>query len=155
MRRVGLAVTVVLAAAIAAEGAVAQDPGAAPSLDPVGFELEVNYPNPFSSETTIPYSLGEGLFVEDIPVVVTVRILDVLSQVVAHGVAVDHPAGPVAVRALEYTSPGLHEAFWDGADANGVRAAPGIYLVELTVNDQHVLRRMFRSSDPTGTGDGR
>jgi flagellar hook assembly protein FlgD len=67
-----------------------------------------------------------------------------LSQLVAHPVALAHPAGAgVEVRALEYSQPGRHEAFWDGTDQSGRQVASGIYLLQLTVNGQSGTRKMI------------
>jgi len=124
-------------------GAVAaQDPS--PSTGPGGgFELGRNYPNPFNPETTIPFTLGDELFASGQPVVVTVRIFNLLSQPVAYPVALSHPAGAVEVRQLEYTRPGVHEAFWDGTDQSGRQVASGIYLLQLTVNGQSQMHKMI------------
>ena len=125
-----------------AEAVSAQDP-VPPTRPGGGFELESNYPNPFNPETTIPFTLGEELFVGGQPVVVTVRIFNVLSRLVAYPVALRHPAGNVEVRPLEYTQPGRHEAFWDGTDPSGRQVASGIYLLQLTVNGQSRMQKMI------------
>jgi hypothetical protein len=109
----------------------------------VGFELNPNYPNPFNPETTIRFTLNEDLFASGQPVVVTARILNILSQIVAYPVALNHPAGAVEVRSLEYTQPGQHEAFWDGTDQSGRQVASGIYLLMLTVNGQSKSQKMI------------
>jgi hypothetical protein len=115
-----------------------------PSRPGVGFELEANYPNPFNPETTVRFSLSNELFGTGTPVVVTVRIFNLLSQLVAYPVALSHPAGAgVEVRALEYTQAGRHEAFWDGTDQSGRQVASGIYLLQLTVNGQSGTRKMI------------
>jgi len=109
-----------------------------------GFDLEQNYPNPFNPETTIPFTLSDELFVDGNPVVVSLRIFNLLSQPVAIPVALSHPAGAgVEVRNLEYSQPGRHEAFWDGTDQSGRQVASGIYFMQLTVNEQSVSRRMY------------
>lgn len=109
-----------------------------------GFDLEQNYPNPFNPETTIPFTLGEELFAAGNPVLVSLRIFNLLSQPVAFPVALSHAAGPgVEVLNLEYTQPGRHEAFWDGTDQSGRQVASGIYFMQLTVNGQSVSRRMY------------
>ena len=131
---------------VAAGSAAAQNPGTPPprTAGTGAFELEQNYPNPFNPETTIPFTLGEELFADGGPVVVTLRIFNLLSQPVAFPVALSHPAGAgVEVRALEYTQPGRHEAFWDGTDQSGRQVASGIYFMQLTVNGQSVSRRMY------------
>jgi hypothetical protein len=133
---------VVFSLFVSIESASAQTPprsGGGP-----GFDLEQNYPNPFNPETTIPFALGEELFVDGSPVVVSLRIFNLLSQPVAFPVALSHPAGAgVEVRSLEYAQPGRHEAFWDGTDQSGRQVASGIYFMQLTVNGQSVSRRMY------------
>ena len=127
-----------------ATGIAAQNPGPPTRTARGGFELEQNYPNPFNPETTIPFSLGEELFADGAPVVVSLRIFNLLSQPVAIPVALAHPAGAgVEVRSLEYAQPGRHEAFWDGTDQSGRQVASGIYFMQLTVNGQSVSRRMY------------
>ncbi len=130
---------------VATENASAQAP-AFPSRAGGGgaFDLEQNYPNPFNPETTIPFTLGDELFVDGNAVVVSLRIFNLLSQPVAFPVALSHPAGAgVEVRSLEYAQPGRHEAFWDGTDQSGRQVASGIYFMQLTVNGQSVSRRMY------------
>ncbi len=124
----------------------AQATGGSPDVQQGGFELEQNYPNPFNPETRIPFVLHEDLFEAARPVVVSVRIYNVLQQLVAVPTAVDHPAGEEAsMLELEYTRPGRHEAYWDGTDRQGREVASGIYFVQLTVNGQSTARRMFVS----------
>jgi len=138
----GLLVLLTIASAL---NASAQAPGEpARNGGGPGFALEQNYPNPFNPETTIPFTLGDELFTDGNPVVVSLRIFNLLSQPVAFPVALSHPAGPgVEVRNLEYTQPGRHEAFWDGTDQSGRQVASGIYFMQLTVSGQSVSRRMY------------
>lgn len=142
LRRSVCAAAALLCLMAGAEAVSAQDPS--PSSRPGGgFELEPNYPQPFNPETTIPFTLSEELLAGGQPVVVTVRIFNLLSQVVAYPVALRHPAGNVEVRQLEYVQPGRHEAFWDGTDQSGRQVASGIYLLQLTVNGQSKTRKMI------------
>jgi len=109
-----------------------------------GFQLEQNYPNPFNPETTIPFTLSEDLFVDGRPAVVSVRIFNILTQLVAYPVALGHTSGEgVEVDQLEYAQPGRYEAFWDGTDRMGRQVASGIYLMQLTVNGQSLTRKMY------------
>lgn len=126
---------------VAAGSVSAQTPDS--PLGGSGFDLEQNYPNPFNPETTIPFTLGDELFASGRPVVVTVRIFNLLSQPVAYPVALQHAAGAVEVRGLEYTRPGRHEAYWDGTDQSGRQVASGIYFMQLTVNGQSVTKKMY------------
>ena len=111
---------------------------------PAGFGLEQNYPNPFNPETRIPFVLSEELFVDGRPPVVTIRIFNILQQVIAVPTALRHPLGEgVPVASLEYPAPGRYEAFWDGTDRNGRQVASGIYLMQLTVNGASQTRKMY------------
>lgn len=118
-------------------------------LGPLGaqesdFQLGQNYPNPFNPETKIPFVLEEDLFDDGRPVVVSVRIFNVLQQFVAHPTALSHPRGDgTPVQDLEYPSPGRYEAYWDGLDRNGDQVASGVYFVQLVVNGKSQVRKMF------------
>ncbi len=100
-----------------------------------GFQLQQNFPNPFNPETRIPFGLQEDMFRDGKPVVVTIRIYNVLHQLVAIPTALNHPAGNgAAVENLDYTTPGTHLAYWDGLDVRGRKVASGLYIVSLEVN---------------------
>jgi len=118
--------------------------GSASSGGTSGFQLEQNYPNPFNPETTIPFTLGDELFVDGRPAVVSVRIFNLLQQLVAYPVALGHPAGQgLELSQLEFDRPGHYEAFWDGMDQSGRQVASGIYFMQLTVNGQSQTRKMY------------
>jgi hypothetical protein len=143
MRRilgVSFAILTLLGSATALSAQVTGQSGEAAS----GFKLEQNYPNPFNPETTIPFVLGEDLFVSGRPVVVSVRIYNLLRQPIGAPVALRHEAGEgVPLIQLEYTTPGRYEAFWDGRDFGGNQVASGVYFVQLTVNGVSQHMRMF------------
>ena len=108
------------------------------------FQLEQNYPNPFNPETRIPFVLGDELFAEGAQVRVMVRIYNVLRQLVAAPTALNHALGEgQPVEDLEYATPGRHEAYWDGRDRSGAQVASGVYFVQLVVNGQSQVRKMF------------
>lgn len=108
------------------------------------FQLGQNYPNPFNPETKIPFVLEEDLFDDGRPVVVSLRIYNVLQQFVAHPTALNHSRGEgTPVRELEYVSSGRHEAYWDGVDRSGKQVASGVYFVQLVVNGKSQVRKMF------------
>ncbi len=123
----------------------AQDTGrdANPATDS-GFELQQNYPNPFNPTTRIPFALQPSLFADGRPVVVTMRIFNVLQQLVAFPTALNHPMGNgTPVRELTYESPGQKEAFWDGTDLNGRQVASGIYYLQVIVNGKRRVMPMI------------
>jgi len=108
-----------------------------------GFTLGQNYPNPFNPETRIPFELPEGLFSDGRTAVVSVRIYDVLTQPIGSPVALNHISGQVPLIDLEYLSPGMYEAYWNGLDQFGREVASGIYFVQLTVNGVRDMRRIY------------
>ena len=98
------------------------------------FRLEQNYPNPFSSETRIPFVLEESLFEDGKPVTVSLRVYNFLQQFVAAPVALRHPGGAgLPLLQLEYRTKGRYEAYWDGRDRNGRPVARGIYFVQMRI----------------------
>jgi len=109
-----------------------------------GFILEQNYPNPFNPETKIPFVLFDDLFEDGKPVVVSIRIFNVLQQFITAPTALNHPRGEgVPVLDLEYPYPGRFEAYWDGRDQHGRQVASGVYFVQLTVNGKTQFQRMY------------
>jgi len=128
----------------AAPGLSAQQTGGTPPGQGSGFQLEQNYPNPFNPETKIPFVLTEELFADGRPAVVSIRIFNLLQQMVAVPVALGHPAGEgVPLEQLEYFQPGRYEAFWNGTDQSGRQVASGIYFMQLTVNGVSKTRKMY------------
>ncbi len=146
MRRMAVGVSLVfllfgLSASLSAQEV---PPGGSTGEPTSGFQLEQNYPNPFNPETKIPFVLQEDLFAQGRPVVVSIRIYNLLSQVVAVPTALRHPMGEgVPVMNLEYPRPGRWEAYWDGRDQNGRQVASGIYFMQLTVNGVSKTRKMY------------
>lgn len=104
-------------------------------------QLRQNYPNPFNPVTRIPFDLVPSHFEHGGTAKITITIFNVLRQPVAFPTALNHPAGNGAeVRNLEYFSPGLHEAYWDGTDSDGNKVASGIYFARLVINGQAVAK---------------
>ncbi len=78
---------------------------------PQSASLGANYPNPFNSETTIPYALGtRGP--------VSIRLYDVNGQLVRELINQFHEAGQYKVS-------------WNGKDSGGLSASSGVYLLQL------------------------
>jgi hypothetical protein len=122
----------------------AQQSGRPPTERGSGFKLEQNYPNPFNPETKIPFVLSEELFADGHSVTVSLRIYNLLQQMVAIPVALGNPAGEgQPLQQLEYYQPGRYEAYWDGKDTAGRQVASGIYFMQLTVNGVSQMRKMY------------
>jgi hypothetical protein len=115
--------------------------------------LGPNQPNPFSGQTTIPFSIGDA----DCAVgtqhhVVTLRIYNILSQIVAVAVLVDsagtdQSTASAASRALTNVplACGNYVARWDGKHApDGHDAAPGMYMYQLIIDGHPAgMRKML------------
>lgn len=144
MRRLLGVLSVLLLMVGATPGLSAQQTGGAPPGQARGFQLEQNYPNPFNPETKIPFVLSEELFVDGRPAVVSIRIFNLLQQMVAVPVALGHALGEgVQMQQVEFFQPGRFEAFWDGTDLSGRQVASGIYFMQLTVNGVSQNRKMY------------
>ncbi|MGE5762079.1 MAG: hypothetical protein ACM37V_17135, partial [Gemmatimonadota bacterium] len=108
-------------------------------------QLKQNYPNPFNPATTIPFSLGADLFAGGHRPKVSLKIYNVLAQL-------------VAVPILQGTGEQLNDvelscgtpvvcdfsAYWDGNVLNtGQQAASGIYIYQLVVDGQRFTKKMI------------
>jgi len=89
---------------------------------PTKFELDQNYPNPFSSSTSISYTLKEQSKVD-------VTIYDVLGRVVKKF-------------SVGMQTAGLHGVLWDGKNDFGRRVAVGIYFYRLQVSGETKVKKM-------------
>jgi hypothetical protein len=108
-----------------------------------GLGLEQNYPNPFSDETRIPLVLGPDLFEDGRPVVVNVRIYNVLHQLIAIPTALDHPMGAgQPAQELRFDSPGRYTLYWDGTDRSGQAVSSGIYFCHVVANRSQDVVKM-------------
>ena len=110
-------------------------------------ELGQNYPNPFNPATTIPFKLTEDLFRDGRRPVVSLRIYNVLAQLVAIP-SLQASGQPLDNVELECRDPhdGVCDfsAYWDGHYINTTReAASGVYVYQLVVNGQRSSRRMI------------
>jgi hypothetical protein len=95
-----------------------------------------NYPNPFNPETRIPFSLFDEDFRDGKPAIVTIRIFNIMQQLVAIPKAESHPnGGAPLVNRLAYFPPARDwVAFWDGTDRAGNKVASGTYFYIVEVN---------------------
>lgn len=139
-----LLVMLLLAGSLSPPAVWGQDARAAPPEPSRGFSLEQNYPSPVSESTSIPFHLDGSLFEERDSVVVTMRIFNILRQVVAIPEAVEQGESQKArVINLAYREPGRKVAYWDGRDSAGRRVPSGVYYCQLIVDDQPQTRKII------------
>ena len=81
-----------------------------------------NFPNPFTSATTISFSLREAGNIR-------LGIFDLNGKLIHELVSGGYPAGE-------------HSVIWDGTDNTGNKAAAGIYLYRLTTEKETLVKRM-------------
>jgi hypothetical protein len=118
--------------------------GQAPSAPPL-VELRQNYPNPFNPATTMPFALSGDLFANGHRPKVSLRIYNVLAQLVA--VPILQGTGE-ALDDLELScnSPSGcgFSAYWDGKVLNTTReAASGVYIYQLMVDGRRYTKKMI------------
>ena len=125
--------------------ALAQASGGTPQAAELDdFSLEPVFPNPFAGETRISYRLGDGLFEVEEEVRVTLRVYNILHQLVAVPVAVDEDGRPgERIEEMSFRRPGLYQAHWDGRDLEGRTATAGPYFVELSVGARSQVRKIM------------
>jgi len=90
---------------------------------PVKFELEQNYPNPFSSSTAISYQLNKQADVK-------VTIYDILGREIKKFT--------MGVQAV-----GAHGVVWDGKNNAGEIVSAGIYFFELQAKGETRVKKML------------
>ncbi len=116
-------------------------PASAQERPPPLVELRENYPNPFFPSTTIPFVLNPDLCERGHQPQVSLKIYNVLAQVV--GVPILVNADDVRLEDVRLPC-GTHEAFWDGRTPAGKRkASPGLYYAQLTVDGERYTRQMI------------
>jgi hypothetical protein len=115
-----------------------------------GAELGQNSPNPFTTETKIPFTVGDYPTCSDPDRVyrVSLRVFNILSQLVAVPVlqgGADNVADGTSLQNVELTC-GQYTAYWDGKHMKtGDDAPPGIYLYRLEVDKKPLTKKMIRS----------
>jgi hypothetical protein len=118
--------------------------GQAPST-PSPVELKQNYPNPFNPATTLPFTLSGELFANGHRPKVSLRIYNVLAQLVAvpilqgTGEALDNTE-------LSCSNPSgcSFTCYWDGTVlSTGREAASGVYIYQLIVDGRRYTRKMI------------
>ena len=116
--------------------------------------LGQNQPNPFSDGTAIAFTVGDGACANPTqPHLVTLRIYNVLSQIVAVATLVDSTNGAQsaagaspsrhALSSLALTC-GSYVARWEGKHQDGRDAAPGVYMYQLLIDGHPAgMRKMI------------
>lgn len=109
---------------------------------PAGVTLGRNYPNPFNPETWIPFELSQELFANGHRPVVSLRIYNVLAQLVA--IPLLQGSGQLVENLqLEWNGTGNYVAYWDGKYRGTDReAASGVYVYQLDVDGQRKTQKM-------------
>lgn len=112
-----------------------------------GSTLGQNYPNPVTTETTIPFAIGGAPSCVDPSrrYRVTLRVYNVLTQQVATPVLQSGSTGAGGGEPLRdvVLTCGQYTAFWDGKNASSGRdAASGIYLYRLEVDGRAMIGKM-------------
>jgi hypothetical protein len=101
-----------------------------------------NYPNPFNPETTIPFDLDQSLWSGGRQPLVTLRIYNVLAQLVAIPI-LQGSGEPLENVRLRWNGTGEFSAYWDGTIRGTDReAASGVYIYQLTVDGVTVSNKM-------------
>lgn len=109
-----------------------------------GVELKQNYPNPFNPATTIPFRLRGELFLNGHRPVVTLRIYNVIAQIIAvpilRGTGQQLDNLPLSCSSTLGCS---YSAYWDGyVRGTGRLAASGVYIYQLVVDGSHYSKKM-------------
>ncbi|HYK82718.1 MAG TPA: hypothetical protein VEU55_06195 [Gemmatimonadales bacterium] len=109
-----------------------------------GVELKQNYPNPFNPATTIPFTLRGELFLNGHRPVVTLRIYNVIAQVVA--VPILRGTGQQLDNLALSCSSTLgcsYNAYWDGyVRGTDHLAGSGVYIYQLVVDGYRYSKKM-------------
>jgi hypothetical protein len=116
-----------------------------------GSELGQNSPNPFITDTKIPFTVGAYPICSDPNRVyrVSLRVYNILSQLVSVPV-LQGGSGSVAegtpLENLQLPC-GQYTAYWDAKNSKtGQQVAKGMYLYRLDVNGRRVSKKMLYSS---------
>jgi hypothetical protein len=138
MKGIAWAVVVGLGLVVAAPERVAAQ-GSQPGAD---VSLGRNYPNPFNPETWIPFQIPESMFSDGHRPVVSIRIYNVLAQLVA--IPMLQGSGQLLENlALDWNGSGSYVAYWDGKYRGTDReAASGVYVYQLEVDGQRRTEKM-------------
>jgi len=115
------------------------------SASAAAVSLRQNYPNPFNPATTIPFSLSAELFSNGHRPKVSLKIYNVLAQLVAVPIlqGTGEKLDNVELSCASTTSCDF-SAYWDGNVLNtGQQAASGIYIYQLILDGQRFTKKMI------------
>jgi len=117
---------------------------AAGQTPPSTMGSQQNHSNPFNPATTIPFRVSGELFMKGHRPVVSLRIYNVLAQLVAIPIlrGTDKPLDSLALSCP--TALGCaYSAYWDGFVANtGKPAASGVYIYQLVIDGKRSTRKI-------------
>ncbi len=114
-----------------------------------GSELGQNSPNPFVSETRMPFTVGDYPACSDPSRVyrVSLRVYNILSQLVAVAVLQGGSgsiAGGAPLESVELGC-GQYTGYWDARNSRtGQDAGPGIFLYRLEIDGRPITKKMIR-----------
>ena len=130
-----------LAVGIGARPARAQGPASTAAVS-----LKQNYPNPFNPATTIPFTLSAELFANGHRPKVSLKIYNVLAQLVATPI-LQGTGEDVNDVELTCSTPSMgcnFTAYWDGKVLKtDQEAASGVYIYQLTVDGHRFTKKMI------------
>ncbi|HEV8401248.1 MAG TPA: T9SS type A sorting domain-containing protein [Gemmatimonadales bacterium] len=112
---------------------------------PAPVELKQNYPNPFNPATTLPFSLSGDLFANGHRPRVSLKIYNVLAQLVATPI-LQGTGQDLEDLELTCSNPSgcSFSAYWDGKVLKtGREAASGVYIYQLIVDGRRYTKKMI------------
>jgi hypothetical protein len=117
-----------------------------------GSELGQNSPNPFITDTKIPFTIGNYPTCSDPGRVyrVSLRVYNILTQLVAVSVLQGGSGSVAEGTPLEnlQLSCGQYTAYWDAKSSKtGQQVNPGMYLYRLEVDGRRVSKKMLYSNN--------
>ena len=122
------------------------------NVAPPRIELKENYPNPFFPTTTIPFLISQEVCARGHQPVVSLKIYNVLVQVVAIPVLTNASGPRPGAERLDSLRLrcGEYHAFWDGRYLDGRgEATSGVYYYQLTVDGERFTRKMIAQKKVT------
>jgi hypothetical protein len=120
--------------------------GLTQAAPPPQVELRQNYPNPFNPATTIPFGLNGELFANGHRPKVSLKIYNVLAQLVATPIlqGTGEDLENVELMCSTPSSGCTFNAYWDGnVLKSDKQAASGVYIYQLVVDGKRFTKKMI------------